>query len=1037
MTIHHISLSINLFTQQTLLLMENANYLKKWGIVFMLCLAPLWAMAQSTLVKGAVKDTKGEPIIGASIVEKGTTNGMLSDLDGNFSIKVRQNATLVISYIGYVTQEVPTRGRTSINVTLNEDTKNLQEVVVIGYGTQRKEAVTGSVASMRGDLMRQVPGADITNALQGRIAGVDMTQTSSKPGATMQIRIRGTRSLNASNDPLVVLDGIPFAGSISDIDPNNIKSMDILKDASATAIYGSRGANGVILVTTYRGMKEQKAKVTYNMYVGLKTLFARYPMMNGEQFVKLRKYANKFTNGLDESDDVNTDWQDLMFKNSMVTNHDIGLSNGNETGSYNVGVSLYRDEALVPKQNYNRYSMRFSLDQEIGKYVKVGLSTNTSYAITNGANLGLYSTLSTTPISNPYNDDGTTKKIVKSSNDDTYVMTRDVINSLGDKWKDCTKAFGTYNSFYGEVKIPGIDGLKYRLNVGLNYRHSDGGSYTGEGVFSSTDSPSSASQSKSTTTNWAVENLLTYDKTFGKSQINVTALYSSEQTKYTSSYVTALGIPNDAFQYYNLGQATGEIAVPPASQGYYKSGLESWMGRVMYSYDDKYMASVTLRSDGSSRLASGHKWHTYPAISVGWNIAKESFMSGIKWIDNLKLRFGYGETSNQSVNPYKTLGLLSTRAYNYGSTTAVGYYVSELPNSELGWEYSRTYNAGLDFSMFKGRLTGTFEYYVTNTRDLLLSVNLPATSGVSSYMANVGRTQNKGFELSLNGTIIENLNGWSWDVGINLYSNHNELKELASGSKRDEANWWFVGHPINVIYDYKKVGLWQADEAAAMAIAEPSGNAGMIKVQYNGDYDANGLPTRAYGPDDRQIIKVDPDWEGGFNTRVAYKNWDLSMVGAFKHGGTIISTLYGSSGYLNMLSGRRNNVDVDYWTEDNTDAKFPKPGGIMSNDNPKYGTTLGYFSGSYLKVRTITLGYNFNQAWMKAVGISSLRVYATVQNPFVLFSPYKDESGMDPETNSYGNENQAVGSTYQSRLAVIGTNTPSTRNYLIGLNVTF
>lgn len=995
------------------------------------------AAQQTKKIMGRVSDSNG-PLIGATVMVKGSTTGSVTDLDGKYSINANPGATLVVSYIGYVSQEIKVGNVSNMNFVLKEEGRNLSEVVVIGYGTQRKEAVTGSVASMKGDLMRQVPGADITNALQGRIAGVDMTQTSSKPGASMQIRIRGTRSLNASNDPLIVLDGIPFAGSISDIDPNNIKSMDILKDASATAIYGSRGANGVILVTTYRGMAEEKPKVTYNGYVGLKTLFAKYPMMNSEQFTQMRKYAGLYKNGPDESDDTNTDWQDLLYKNSIVTNHDIGLSSGTKTGAYNVGVSVYRDESLLPQQNYNRYSMRFSLDQEIGKYVKVGLSTNTSYAVTNGASLGLYSTLSSTPISNPYNADGSQKRVVSSSTDDTYVITRDGINNLGDKWKDQTKAFGTYNSFYGEVKIPGIDGLKYRLNVGLNYRHSDGGTYTGKGVFSSTaDAPSSASNTKTTTSNWAVENLITYDKTFGKNTINFTGLYSAEQTQYTKLYATALNVPNDAFQFYNLGQATGEISVPPGSQGYYQSGLMSWMGRVMYSYDDKYMISATLRSDGSSRLAKGHQWHTYPAISVGWNIAKENFMKDVKWVDNLKLRFGYGETSNQSVDPYKTLGLLSTRPYNFGSTTAVGYYVSQLPNDQLGWEFSKTYNFGLDFSMFKGRLNGTFEYYITNTSDLLLSVNLPATSGVSSYMANVGKTQNKGFELSLNGTIIDDLNGWTWEAGLNLYSNHNELKELASGATRDESNWWFVGSPINVIYDYNKIGLWQKDETAAQAIEEPGGKPGMIKVQYTGDYDANGLPTRSINSSDRQIRKVDPAWEGGFNTRIAYKNWDISMVGAFKHGGTLISTLYSSSGYLNMLTGRRNNVDVDYWTEDNTGAKYPKPGGLQDGDNPKYGSTLGYFSGSYLKIRTITLGYNFKQEWMKAAGISALRVYATVQNPFVLFSPYHNESGMDPETNSYGNENQAVTSSYQSRLAVIGTNTPCTRNYLVGLNVTF
>jgi TonB-linked SusC/RagA family outer membrane protein len=696
---------------------------------------------------------------------------------------------------------------------------------------------------------------------------------------------------------------------------------------------------------------------------------------------------------------------------------------------------------MLPKQNYSRYSMRASLDQEIGKYVKIGFSSNTSYSLTNGANLGLYNTLSNTPISNPYNDDGTFKRTVKMSNDENYVYSRDVINNLGDKWKDQTRGFGTYNSIYGEVKVPGVDGLKYRINIGLNYRQNNYGSYTGEGVFSSTaTTPSTATVSNSHTINWAIENMLTYDHTFAqKHKINAVALYSAEQTSYNSSYIAAQGISSDAFQYYNLGQSTGEITVNPSYQGYYQSGLMSWMGRVMYSYDDRYMISATVRSDASSRLAKGHQWHTYPAVSLGWNVTKESFMQDVKWLDNLKLRVGYGETSNQSVDPYKTLGKLATRPYNFGSTQTVGYYVSELPNPELGWEFSQTWNYGVDFSLFKGRLSGTVEYYVQKTKDLLLSVNLPSTSGVSSYMANVGKSENKGFELSLNGTILDNYHGWTWTAGLNLYSNHNKLTSLASGSQVDESNWWFVGHPINVIYDYGKVGIWSTDDYTNNygSTLEPGGNAGMIKVKYTGDYDASGKPTRAIGAADRQIIKVDPDWEGGFNTNVSYKNFDLGIVGSFKHGGTLISTLYGSSGYLNMLTGRRNNVKVDYWTEDNQGAKFPKPGGIEDSNNPKYGNTLGYFSASYLKIRTITLGYNFKPEWLKHAGIQKLRMYCTVQNPFVFFSPYKDESGMDPETNSYGNENQAVNEVYKSRLLVVGTNSPNTRNYLFGLSVTF
>jgi hypothetical protein len=406
----------------------------------------------------------------------------------------------------------------------------------------------------------------------------------------------------------------------------------------------------------------------------------------------------------------------------------------------------------------------------------------------------------------------------------------------------------------------------------------------------------------------------------------------------------------------------------------------------------------------------------------------------------LKLRAGYGQTSNQAVNPYATLGLLSTRPYNFGDTYSTGYYVSELPNQNLGWEYSETWNYGLDFTFLNNRLSGSLEYYVTNTKDILLRVNLPNTSGVGSYMANIGESQNKGWELSLNGTILDNMNGWTWDAGVNFYGNKNKLVALASGKTgRDEANWWFVGYPINCIYDYQKIGLWNKtdEDYKYLSILEPGGNEGMIKVKYTGDYNDDGTPVRQIGPDDRQIIGVDPDFQGGFNTRVAYKGFDLNVVGAFKSGGILISTLYSSAGYLNMMTGRRGNVKVDYWTPENTDAKYPNPAGVLSGDNPKYGSTLGYFDASYLKIRNISLGYNFKQDWVKKAGINQLRVYCSVQNPFVFFSPYHSESGMDPETNSYGNENVAVADTYKSRLLTIGTNTPTTRNYLIGINLSF
>ena len=1015
-------------------------YFRPLGLLLLLCLIPLCSIAQNIMVKGIVKDNFGEPVIGANVTEKGTTNGMITDLDGNFSLTVQKNATLVISYIGYVTQEIAIKGNTNLNITLKEDSKALEEVVVIGYGTARKSDVTGSIASVGGDKLQEMPSTNITYALQNRVAGVDMTQTSSQPGATMQIRIRGTRSLTASNDPLVVLDGIPFMGNLSDINPGDIKSMDILKDASSTAIYGSRGANGVILITTNRGAQGTPAIFTYNGYVGAKSVFSKYPMMDGPKYAEMRKYAGKFENSLDESDDTNTDWQDLLYRTGMVNSHDVSVAGGTNNGSYSFGAAYYKDHGVIPTQNYTRYSLRGSFDQGVGKYFRFGLTTNSNYNITKGSNVGPYSVLNNTPLANPYNADGSLKRTVKlNSQDENFVVTRDLVEDLEDSWLNEKKGFGTYNNLFAEVQCPWVKGLKYRVNLGLNYRSTKGGVFTGEGINSSTaDTPSTASLEHTETTNWAVENLITYDRTFGKHQLNIVGMYSAEETVYTKSHIAARDIPAEYLQYYNLGRAEGNITVNPDNWDYQKSGLMSWMGRAMYTYDNRYMLMATVRADASSRLAKGHQWHTYPAVSAGWNIGQESFMDDLEWLDILKVRVGYGQTSNQAVNPYSTWGKLSTRPYNFGPTGyATGYYVSALPNYDLGWEYSSTWNFGLDFTLFGGRLSGTFEYYIQKTSDLLQNVNLPSTSGVSSYVGNVGKTENKGVEFTLNGTILDNHNGWTWDASINISANRNKLTELASGADRDEANNWFVGHPIDAIYDYEKIGLWQEGDPY-LDILEPGGNVGMIKVKYTGEYNEDGTPVRQIGPDDRQIISMEPKFTGGFSTRVAYKGFDLNVITAFKCGGKLISTLHHSNGYLNMLTGRRGQVDVDYWTEENTNAKYPKPGGIQSGDNPKYGSTLGYFDASYWKVRNISLGYKFDeQKWLKNFGIQSLRAYVSIQNPFVICSPFHKETGLDPETNSYGNENVAVTSGIQRRFLTVGTNAPSTCNYLFGINLTF
>ena len=1036
--------------------MRKLEKLGTWSRTFLLLsvLCFFAVLAQAQTVKGVVKDQNGDAVIGATVKVLGSRGGTVTDSKGQYSIEAPSGSILSVSYIGYLTKQIRLRGENTVDIVLMEDNTTLKDIVVIGYGTQRKESVTGSVANVSAEKLMENPSSNITQALQNRIAGVDMQQTNSQPGAEMRIRIRGQRSLTASNDPLIVLDGIPFLGQLSDINPSDIKSLDILKDASATAIYGSRGANGVIMVTTNKGSLDTPAKVTYNGYVNFKTLFNKFPMMEGEKYVQMRKLAGKYTNGLDERDDVNTDWQDLFFENGVSHSHDITVSGGTQSGTYSFGGSYNHDEGVIPTQKFDRFTLRANIEQKIGNFVRVGLSSTNTYNTKEGTQLGVYNALNMSPITDPYNADGSLKRVVHLGSDDIFVLTKDVIKANEEQWRQDTNTLATYNSLFGEIECPWLQGLKYRVNLGLNYRGTQIGGFTGKGFNSVNEKElSSASMQNQTYKNYAVENVLSFDRTFNdKHQLNLVGMFSAEQTRYTQTHMSGRNVP-DYFQYYNIGAATQDVTVNPDWNKYWQAGLLSWMGRVMYSYDNRYMISAAVRADASSRLASGHQWHTYPALSLGWNIAREKFMENLNWIDNLKIRVGYGQTANQAIDAYTTLGSLGTTKYNFGPTGyATGYYPNALANKELGWEYSETYNYGLDFSFFNGRLSGTLEYYTMQTKDVLNKVNLPSTGGVSSYTANIGKTENKGFEASLNGIILDKKNGWTWEAGVNISLNRNKLVKLASGEGgRDEGNGWFEGYPIDGLYDYEKVGLWNTDDPdwQYFEIMEPGGNEGMIKVNggryTEAEQKAGTIPEgknvgdpRAVGPQDRQIISLEPDFVGGFNTRIAYKNIDLNIIGAFQCGGKLISTLYGGSGYLNLLTGRRGNVDVDYWTPENKGAEFPRPGGIQSGDNQKYASTLGLFDGGYLKIRNITLGYNFSGEWMKKVGISTLRLYAAVQNPFIISSSYYSMSGLDPEPNSLSNQGQFHATQIGGHaLPVVGTNAPCTRNYLIGLNLSF
>jgi TonB-dependent starch-binding outer membrane protein SusC len=1010
------------------------------------------ANAQEITVSGTVTDGT-MPLPGVTVILDGTSQGVTTDFDGEYEItNVPPDGILVFSYVGFATQRIDIDGRSQINVVLEEDSQALEEVVVIGYGTQRRESVTGSVVSIKGNELTEVKTANFQEALIGRAAGVNIQTTSTRPGAAPQVRIRGVRSLSGNNDPLIVLNGIPFAGGLSDINPNDIESIDILKDASATAIYGSRGANGVILITTLSGREGQEATFSYDTYYAIKEIFNEYPMMNSAQLIQLRADVAANRGGVpifglagDEDLGNDTNWQDLLYAPGLQTTHDFSVRGGHETGSYNLGMGYFKETSVVPDDSFHRYTLRAQIDQEVGSLFSFGLNSVMNFNKTSSI-VGLYDALAASPLLSPYDEEGNfiTPVRLQTQADDAWIPTRHEIGRIGDGRKNQQLDYGSYNNLYAQVRIPWVEGLKFRINGGLNFRTSRDGNFQGRGVFSfNPNNPSTASYNSSITRDYVVENQLLYDRTFAdKHQVNFVGLFSAQHTEFDNTGLTVRNIPDEQSLWYNLDSALPEDILGYGT-GYSATGLLSYMGRVMYQYDNRYLFTATVRSDGSSRLAPGYKWVTYPAVSVGWNIGNEAFMENVDFVNMLKLRAGYGETSNQAIAPYSTQGRLAQRNYNFGSTFAQGYFVSQLPNPNLGWEFSETYNYGLDFRLFNNRLSGTVEYYITNTNDILYNLGLPATAGVGSVTSNIGETQNKGYEITLNGSILDNPNGFTWDVGVNLYSNRNEIVSLATGEDRNEGQLWFVGSPINVIYDYERVGLWNESDPLYqyLDILEPGGNVGMVRVRYTGDFNEDGSPVRQINPDDRIIQDPTPNFQGGFNTRFAYKNLDLTMVGTFQSGGLVYSTLYGSAGYLNLLTGRRGNVDVDYWTPTNTGARFPAPGGLQSGDNQKYGSTLGLFDGSFVKIRTINLGYNFDQDVASSIGLKNLRIYAAAQNPFVFFSDFHDLSGLDPEAtnSSQGNRNSAVENVanVSAGIPTIGANVPSTRNYLLGLNVTF
>ena len=1021
------------------------DLVRKTSISAMFLLVLQTLFAQNVTVKGTVTSQTGEPLSEVSILVRGTTAGTSTKNDGSFEISAPQNSTLIFSYIGFITKEVKlTSSQSNLALQLLTDKNELNQVIVVGYGTRRKSDVTGAITSISEQAIKDVPASNLASAIQGQASGVDIQRNgaNSKPGAVPNILIRGSRSLTASNSPLLVVDGIPFNGSINDLNQDDVSSVEILKDASSTAIYGSRGANGVILITTKRG-RNAKPVVTYTGYAGKTKLISEFPVMDAQEFTTFKKWANinanpgKYTglddpafltNGVFDPAEVeglktgrNTDWQSYIYKTGIMTDHQIGISAGTDNTQYAISGGYFNQTGIYEGQQFQRFTVKASIDQQLGTRFKVGLSSLNVYSKRSGESANpMAQALRASPLVSPFDSAGNVL------NDFVPGSASQVWNPLADLLPGAVveerKRLSTFTTLFVEVNL--LKGLKYKFNSGVELTNdSYNNYYSGKTSFRVNQGGGAASNRNSNSNSYTLENLIIYDKTFAeKHKLNFTGLYSIQELKTVSNQFD-YNMSSDLLAFYNPVYSTnlrGQGSAPVWD-------ILSYMGRINYGVNDRYLATVTVRSDGSSRLAPGNKWHTYPSAAVAWNIAKESFFGGVRKVNNLKLRASYGTVGNTAINPYQTLGALSPIVYNYGPTFVTGAYFSNASNDSLTWETTSTANIGLDFGLFNNRIAGSIEVYKQSTNSLLLSQTLPITGGIPNPLVrNVGKTENKGVEIHLSTVNIQGrtIKDFTWTSDFNFFINRGKITELADGVTKDPANAWFVGQPSDVYYDFQRAGIWQntpQDSAEAKRLGlTVTGSGSVIGTIRVADLSGpNGKPDgKIDATYDRMIVGTSqPKWEGGTTQRFAFRGFDFTAVVFARWGYTMNSSLYGGN-FVNTYQGTYNNLKTHYWTPDNHEQLNPKPD--AGRTNPLNRSVLSYFDGSFVKIRSLSLGYNLPGSVTGKIGARSLRVYAIATDPFILFSPYRDAGGIDPEG-----------------AGTVGIDTPPVRSLTFGLNLTF
>jgi TonB-linked SusC/RagA family outer membrane protein len=969
------------------------------------------AQQKKKTVSGKVTDKNGEALIGVSVKVKGSNTGTITDVNGEFSLSnIEPSTILLFSYIGMNNFETKVENRSSFNVKLEDNSVNMNEVVVVGYGTQKKSDITGSVTSVSKDRFSQIPVTNAMNAIEGAVAGVTVTNTSSMPGSTPSVQIRGVNSINASTNPLIIVDGIPFEGSINYINPSDISSMEILKDASAVAIYGTRGSNGVILITTKKGTTG-KPLIQYSTYMGVEQIAHTLTARTGAEYVQ--KYADYMsqTNQTQTSAVPNlyevanynsgttTDWIKLATQQGIIQNHNVSISGGAENVKYYISGDYLNEKGVVKGYNYKRGGIRSGLEANVTDYLTTGVSL---FMVSNNYNGGRVNLLNASAMS-PYGQVMNTA----TGKYQIYPMYPELLYTnplIGLYNQNIDERVNINGNFFAELKPKFIPGLKYRLNASYNYNPTNTATYVGR---DGNDNSGTATIGNTKTTLWVSENILSYTKDFDKHHFDITGLYSAQQNKYTSSTAAATGFINDVLTYNNLSAGSTQTSKSSAS-GY---SMLSQMGRLNYSYDNRYLFTATARRDGYSAFGSNtNKYGTFPSVALGWNITNERFMANTRnLLDQLKLRVSYGKSGNMAIGVNQTSTIDNTVSTVFNGVTNITVLANVLGNKNLHWETTKSLNAGIDFSILNSRISGSVDAYTSRTSDLLLKRNLPLITGYSSVYDNIGIVSNKGIDIALK-TINIATKDFKWSSNFNFSTFKNKIVDLYGDKTSDVGNKWFIGQSIGAIYDYKMIGVWQTGDADMATYGAKAGDLKFLDVNKDGKIDATN---------DKVIQgSTQPKWTGGITNTFEYRNFHLSIF---------IQTSQGSmksNSDLNYAdeTGRRNTpAEIGYWTPTN-----------KSNTRPSlaYNNTLGYSypcDNSFTRIKDVTLSYVFSPTLLAHTFLKSLTIYASGRNLYT----FTNWIGWDPEDNYLGR-----GTTSNNGTVSWTNNYPSVRSMVFGLNVT-